>query len=120
MNEHLLSVENLAIHFGAGNDHVRAVDGVSFYIDRGESVAMIGESGSGKSISAMAITKITPKAAQYKSGKILLNGIDLLSLKEKELCKIRGARIAYIFQEPMSSFNPVSYTHLTLPTICSV
>ena len=107
MNEHLLSVENLAIHFGTGNDHVRAVDGVSFYIDRGESVAMIGESGSGKSISAMAITKITPKAAQYKSGKILLNGIDVLSLKEKELCKIRGARIAYIFQEPMSSFNPL-------------
>ena len=107
MKQPLLAVDNLAIHFGSGAGCVRAVDGVSFYIDKGETVALVGESGSGKSMSALAVTKITPRAAQYKGGRIRLNGLDVLSLSERDLCKIRGGRVAYIFQEPMSSFNPV-------------
>ena len=107
MKHPLLAVDQLAIHVGRGMGCARAVYGVSFHIDPGETVALVGESGSGKSMSALAITKITPRAAQYKGGRILLDGIDVLSLSERELCKIRGGRIAYIFQEPMTSFNPV-------------
>lgn len=107
MKQPLLAVDNLAIHFGSGAGCVRAVDGISFHIDSGETVALVGESGSGKSMSALAVTKITPRAAQYRGGRILLDGMDVLPLSERELCKIRGGRIAYIFQEPMSSFNPV-------------
>jgi len=106
-SDHILEVENLAVHFGSGNATVKAVDGVSFFVGRGETVALVGESGSGKSISSLALTKLTPRAAQYAGGRILFNGQEMLPLSDRELRRIRGSQISYIFQEPMSSLNPV-------------
>ena len=106
-NDNILEVRNLCIHFGSGDDLLKAVDDVSFTIGHGETVAVVGESGSGKSISALALTKLAPRAAKYAGGKILFGGQDMLSLSDPELRKIRGSQISYIFQEPMVSFNPV-------------
>jgi len=103
----LLAVEALAVHFGPQADPVRAVDGVSFTVARRESVALVGESGSGKSISALALTRLLPKAARIMGGKILFEGADLLSAPLAALRRIRGNRIAYIFQEPSEALNPV-------------
>lgn len=106
-NENILEVEELRIHFGYGDELVKAVDGVSFRVGRGETVALVGESGSGKSMSALAITRLTPRAARYEGGRILFNGEDLLGYSDANLRRVRGRRISYIFQEPMNSFNPV-------------
>ena len=104
----LLSVEGLTVHFGGTKNPVRAVQDVSFSIDRGEIIALVGESGSGKSISALSIAKLVPQpAGRIVDGKIFFDGVDTLSLKEAELRKIRGAKVAYIFQEPATSLNPV-------------
>jgi len=105
--ENILEVENLSVHFGHGDGLVKAVDGVSFTVGRGETVALVGESGSGKSISAASLTKLAPRAAKYAGGSIQFEGQDMLSLSDRELRKIRGSQISYIFQEPMSSLNPV-------------
>ena len=106
-DRHILRVEDLKIYFGSGVDEVRAVDGVSFNLNRGEIVALVGESGSGKSLSALALTRITPRAALIKGGRVLFKDLDLMQCNEDELRMYRGRRISYIFQEPMSSFNPV-------------
>ena len=105
--DNILEVRNLSVHFGHGDDLVRAVDDVSFRIGRGETVALVGESGSGKSISALALTKLAPRAARYAGGKVLFNGEDMLLLDDAALRDVRGSQISYIFQEPMVSFNPV-------------
>ena len=108
MNENiLLSIDNLRVYFKSNEDIIKAVDGTSFNIKSGEIVAIVGESGSGKSISALSITKIAPKSALYIGGSIKFKNLDLFHLNEKELNNIRGNKIAYIFQEPMTSFNPV-------------
>ncbi len=106
-SNNILDVKNLSIQFGSGDGLVRAVDGVSFAVGRGETVALVGESGSGKSISAAALTKLAPRAAKFAGGSIWFEGRDMLSLSERELRKIRGSQISYIFQEPMVSLNPV-------------
>ncbi|MBN2683763.1 MAG: ABC transporter ATP-binding protein [Pontiellaceae bacterium] len=106
-DKNILEVEDLCIHFGSGEELVKAVDGVSFCVGRGETVALVGESGSGKSMSALAITRLTPRAARYEGGQVIFDGQDLLKLQEKKLRTVRGRRISYIFQEPMNSFNPV-------------
>jgi ABC-type dipeptide/oligopeptide/nickel transport system ATPase component len=108
MSMSLLRVENLAIQFGPSDDPVKAVDGVSFAMNAGETLAVVGESGSGKSVTALALTRLlsTPPA-RYVSGKIEFEGRDVLQLPEGELRKLRGKQIAYIFQEPGSSLNPV-------------
>ena len=103
----LLSIDNLRVYFKSNEDIIKAVDGTSFNIKSGEIVAIVGESGSGKSISALSITKIAPKSALYIGGSIKFKNLDLFHLNEKELNNIRGNKIAYIFQEPMTSFNPV-------------
>jgi ABC-type dipeptide/oligopeptide/nickel transport system ATPase component len=104
----LLRVENLGIHFGPTTDPVKAVDGISFGMDAGETLAVVGESGSGKSVTALALTRLLASPpARYVSGSINFNGQDILSLPENQLRKIRGNEIAYIFQEPGSSLNPV-------------
>lgn len=103
----ILEVRNLSVHFGHGDEGVKAVDDVSFTVGRGETVALVGESGSGKSISALSLTKLAPRAARYVGGKILFNGQDMLALSDPELRRIRGSQVSYIFQEPMSSLNPV-------------
>jgi len=104
----LLSVENLAIQFGPADDPVRAVDGISFRMEPGETLAVVGESGSGKSVSALALTRLLASPpARYVSGRINFDGRDVLKMPERELRELRGAKIAYIFQEPGSSLNPV-------------
>jgi ABC-type dipeptide/oligopeptide/nickel transport system ATPase component len=104
----LLSVENLAIQFGPADDPVRAVDGITFRMEPGETLAVVGESGSGKSVSALALTRLLASPpARYVSGRINFDGRDVLKMPERELRELRGAKIAYIFQEPGSSLNPV-------------
>lgn len=105
--KNIMEVQGLSVHFGHGNELVKAVDGVSFTVGRGETVALVGESGSGKSISALSLTKLAPRAARYAAGQIYFNGQNMLALSDPELRKIRGSQISYIFQEPMSSLNPV-------------
>ena len=108
MSASLLHVENLGIHFGPATDPVKAVDGISFDLASGETVAVVGESGSGKSVTALALTRLlsTPPA-RFVSGKIEFAGRDVLGLSDRELRAVRGKQIAYVFQEPSSSLNPV-------------
>src|SRR5277367_260403 len=104
----LLRVENLGIQFGPPDDPVKAVDGVSFGMNAGETLAVVGESGSGKSVTALALTRLLASPpARYVSGKIEFEGKDVLQLPENQLRGLRGKQIAYIFQEPGSSLNPV-------------
>ena len=104
MNGNLLQVSNLSIDFGSN----RAVDGISFAIGAGETVAVVGESGSGKSVTALALTRLLPSPpACTVGGRIEYGGMDLLSIPPDEIRRIRGRHIAYIFQEPSTSLNPV-------------
>jgi len=86
---------------------VRAVDGVSFEIARGEILALAGESGSGKSVTALSILRLVPPPGRIVSGSIRFEGRDLLALDERDLRRVRGARIGFVFQEPMTALNPV-------------
>ncbi len=104
----LLSVRDLRTYFHTDAGVVKAVDGVSFDIKKGEVLGIVGESGSGKSITAMSILGLIPvPPGRIESGQILWKGKDLLTATDKELRKIRGGQIAMIFQDPMSSLNPV-------------
>ncbi|MBN9550149.1 MAG: ABC transporter ATP-binding protein [Alphaproteobacteria bacterium] len=108
MTEALLSVRDLSVAFGQGGRLSMAVDHVSFDIGRGETVALVGESGSGKSVSALSVLKLLPyPMASHPSGKILFQGADLLAAGEKALRGVRGNKITMIFQEPMTSLNPL-------------
>ncbi len=107
MSEPLLVVENLRVRLDAGKTRVRAVDGVSFSIDPHETFALLGESGCGKSMTALSLMRLLPEAGCIESGRILLDGQDLLGLPEIAMRSVRGKRIAMIFQEPMTSLNPV-------------
>ncbi|MBD8891839.1 ABC transporter ATP-binding protein [Roseibium litorale] len=104
----LLNVQNLSVAFSQGERTSLAVDGISFTINKGETVALVGESGSGKSVSALSVLKLLPyPAASHPSGRILFKGEDLLSASEPALRKVRGNEISMIFQEPMTSLNPL-------------
>jgi microcin C transport system ATP-binding protein len=104
----LLAVQDLSIAFRQGDRQMLAVDRISFDIKKGETLALVGESGSGKSATALSIMKLLPyPAASHPSGKVMFKGLDLLSLPEKEIREIRGADITIIFQEPMTSLNPL-------------
>ena len=105
--ENLLNIKNLKVYFNSDNNIIKAVDDISFTVNKGEIVSLVGESGSGKSISALSITKLTPQSAKYLNGEIIYDNIDILRLSDNNLRKIRGNSIGYIFQEPMTSFNPV-------------
>ncbi|RUU57756.1 ABC transporter ATP-binding protein [Mesorhizobium sp. M2C.T.Ca.TU.002.02.1.1] len=108
MSEALLSVQDLSVAFAQGGKQSIAVDHVSFDIAKGETVALVGESGSGKSVSALSVLKLLPyPAASHPSGKILFSGADLLAMDEKALRGVRGNKITMIFQEPMTSLNPL-------------
>jgi len=104
MNNPLLSVEHLSVSF---NHRQKVVDDISFTIYSGETFALVGESGSGKSITALSVLRLLPGNASLSAAKISLQGDNLLSRSEFELCKIRGNRIGLVFQDPMSSLNPV-------------
>lgn len=104
----LLAIQNLNLDFGRGAEALRAVDGVSFTIDAGETVCLVGESGCGKSITAQSIARLVPSPpANYVAGEILLNGRDTLQMSGRELQAIRGGIVSYIFQEPGAALNPV-------------
>ncbi len=108
MTEPLLSVRDLSVAFHQSGRESLAVDRVSFEIDRGEIVALVGESGSGKSVSAASILKLLPyPAASHPSGQILFDGRDLMTASEPDLRAVRGNEITMIFQEPMTSLNPL-------------
>ncbi len=108
MTEPLLSVRDLSVAFHQGGRESLAVDRVSFDIQRGEIVALVGESGSGKSVSAASVLKLLPyPAASHPSGQILFDGRDLMTASEPELRAVRGNDITMIFQEPMTSLNPL-------------
>src|SRR5574338_1522242 len=104
----LLEVRNLRTTFQTSAGKVRAVDGVSWDIQEGETVALVGESGCGKSVSALSVMRLVdPPAGQIEGGEILFKGRDLLKLSEEEMEEVRGRDIGMVFQEPMTSLNPV-------------
>ncbi|MGH7836304.1 MAG: ATP-binding cassette domain-containing protein, partial [Candidatus Binataceae bacterium] len=103
----LLEVKDLSTAFFTPNGEVRVVDGVSFSAAPGRLTGIVGESGSGKTISVLSIMRLLPEGARITGGSILFDGADLLKLDEAAMRAIRGARIAMIFQEPMTSLNPL-------------
>src|ERR1044072_8540456 len=104
---HLLEVKDLRTHFPTRAGLVRAVDGVSFYLDRGELLGLVGESGCGKSITALSVMRLIAPPGKIIGGEILFDGKDLLKLSDSEMREMRGDDIAMIFQDPMTSLNPV-------------
>ncbi|HET8578114.1 MAG TPA: ABC transporter ATP-binding protein [Methylomirabilota bacterium] len=108
MAERLLDVKNLKTYFFTDEGTVRAVDGVDLYIDKGETLGVVGESGCGKSVTALSIMKLIPQPpGKIVEGEIRYNGINLVDLPPNKMRKIRGKEISMVFQEPMTSLNPV-------------
>ncbi|MDD4503442.1 MAG: ABC transporter ATP-binding protein [Clostridiaceae bacterium] len=107
MNNVLLSVKDLAITFNSKEGMVRAVDGISFNLMEGEIFALVGESGCGKSTTALGLMRLIPEPGKINQGEIIFEGQDLMKLKEKEMPSIRGKSIGMIFQNPLDSLNPV-------------
>jgi len=104
----LLEVRNLSTHFYSENGIVKAVDGISYSLEEGETLAIVGESGCGKTVSALTLLKLIPDPpGRIVCGEVLFEGRDLMKLGEEEICSVRGNRIAMIFQEPMTCLNPV-------------
>ncbi|HZV20297.1 MAG TPA: ATP-binding cassette domain-containing protein, partial [Hyphomicrobiales bacterium] len=104
----LLEVRNLSVHFAGAGPNVYAARNVSFDVKKGETVALVGESGSGKTVSALSILRLLPYPdARHPSGEILFEGQDLLHAKEADIRRVRGNKISIIFQEPMTSLNPL-------------
>jgi len=107
MTTALLSINNLSVFFNHGEHISHAVRNTSLKLDKGETLALVGESGSGKSVTAYSILRLLPKSAYHPNGKIEFEGKNLLTLSEKQIRSLRGNRIGMIFQEPMSSLNPL-------------
>ncbi len=105
--EPLLAIRDLQTHFRTEDGIVRAVDGVSFHVGRGETVAVVGESGSGKSVTSLSIMRLIPPPGAIVAGSIEFQGRNLLTLSNSEIRAVRGNEIGMIFQEPMTSLNPV-------------
>ncbi len=104
----LLEVDDLHVQFQTSRGVVRAVEGLSFHVDPGEVVAIVGESGSGKSVSALSIMRLLPRlTGRIPKGRVMFNGRNLLMLSEEEMRELRGREISMIFQEPMTSLNPI-------------
>jgi len=107
MAERLLEVDDLHVHFATEDGVVRAVDGVSFELERGQVLGIVGESGSGKSVTAMTLMGLTRGVNSHFEGQVVYKGKDLLNISEREFQDYRGAEIGMIFQDPMTSLNPV-------------
>jgi oligopeptide/dipeptide ABC transporter ATP-binding protein len=103
----LLKVEDLRVEFHTYRGTVHALNGVTFDLDKGEVLGLAGETGSGKSVTALSIQRLLPPNARIVSGKIIFDGIDLVKLSEEEMEKIRGRRMAAVFQDPHTYLNPV-------------
>jgi ABC-type dipeptide/oligopeptide/nickel transport system ATPase component len=104
----MLEVKNLTVRFQTEDEDIMAINALSFAVGSGETLAIVGESGSGKSVTGLALTKLLPQPpAIYEKGEILLQGHSILTMRESELRRIRGNQIAYVFQEPGTSLNPV-------------
>ncbi|MCC7201394.1 MAG: ABC transporter ATP-binding protein [Nitrospirae bacterium] len=103
----LLSVNNLKTHFSTPEGVIRAVDDVSFKIDKGRVLGLVGESGCGKSVTALSLMRLVPQPGRIIAGEIFFDGRDLLRLDSEEIRKLRGNRLAMVFQDPMTSLNPV-------------
>jgi oligopeptide transport system ATP-binding protein len=106
-NKHLIDIEDLRVSFFTPGGEVQAVRGVSWFLNEGEALGIVGESGSGKSVSVYAVMRLLQHPGRVVGGSIKFNGTDILSLSEEEMRKIRGNDIAMIFQDPMTSLNPV-------------
>src|SRR3989339_1423815 len=102
-----LTVENLRVEIAVGGRLLKPVDGVSFAIGANECVALLGESGCGKSLTALALMRLLPDGGRVASGSVSLADEDLFALTEAEMGEVRGGRLAMIFQEPQTSLNPV-------------
>ena len=107
MSEHLLSVQNLHTSFFTDNGEVRAVNGVSFNLDKGKALGIVGESGSGKSVTAYSIMSILADTGKIVEGSVYFNGEDITKWSERQMRDFRGKRCSIIFQDPMTSLNPV-------------
>ena len=108
MERPILEIKNLQTYFYVDGKVLRAVDGLSYSVGRGECVAVVGESASGKSVSALSVLQlVADPPGRIVGGEILLDGVDLLKLSEREMRTIRGNRIAMVFQEPGTALNPV-------------
>src|SRR3970040_478117 len=103
----ILEVTDLATHFRTDAGEVRAVDRVSFRVDEGETLGLVGESGCGKSITALSLLRLVPPPGRIVSGRIAYRGTDLMALPEQQMRRYRGREIALIFQEPSTALNPV-------------
>ena len=103
----ILEVQDLAVDFRTAAGVVQAVRGISFSMEQGQTLAIVGESGSGKSVTSRAIMGILTENATVRQGQVLFDGQDLLKLNQRQLCSIRGNRIAMVFQDPLSSLDPV-------------
>jgi oligopeptide/dipeptide ABC transporter ATP-binding protein len=104
----LLEVKNLSTHFFTEDGLIKAVDGISYDLNEGETLGLVGESGCGKSVSALSLLRLVPNPpGKIVSGQAFFEGQDLLKLSEDDICSVRGNRVAMIFQEPMTSLNPV-------------
>ncbi len=106
-NNHLIDIQDLRVSFFTPGGEVQAVRGISWFLDKGEALGIVGESGSGKSVSVYAVMRLLQSPGRVVGGSIHFDGKDVLSLSEKEMRSIRGNEIAMIFQDPMTSLNPV-------------
>lgn len=108
MAEHLLEIENLYVQYNTDESVVHAVNGMNLTLDKGEALGMVGETGAGKTTTALSILKLLPpKVGEITGGRITYGGVDILKADNKTMREIRGAKIAMIFQDPMSSLNPI-------------
>ena len=107
MSEHVLSVKDLKTYFHTATGIAKAVDGVSFTLDAGKTMGIVGESGSGKSVTASSIMRLLPQNGKIMGGEIDFDGVDMMKLSKKQLVALRGNEIAMIFQDPMTSLDPV-------------
>jgi oligopeptide/dipeptide ABC transporter ATP-binding protein len=103
----LVAVHDLSVEFTGAGGVIRPVDGLSFRIGRGETLALVGESGSGKSVTALAMLRLLPRPGRVAGGRISFDGRDLSLCSEAQMCRVRGTEIGIVFQEPMTSLNPV-------------
>ncbi|MFQ5967945.1 MAG: ABC transporter ATP-binding protein [Acidimicrobiia bacterium] len=112
--EHLLEIRDLGTHFDTRDGVVKAVDGLSLHVDRGEVLGLVGESGCGKSVASLSIMGLVPHPGEIVAGEILFNGKNLVEMNEDEIRRLRGEHISMIFQQPTSALNPVQRAGLQI------